>query len=248
VRSYLEKLGAEGEGDWLGSLLRDQRDPSGFLYRRNRYYDPMAGRFTQPDPIGLAGGINLYGFAGGDPANFADPFGLQHCDPPPQQGEVCEPLKEYEHRPGKVGEYGAPRVGGRKHAGFDMAADLNAPVRSPVDGTVIFVRDELGATERGKGYQSAGNNVLIEFSDSDGNARFVRMGHFAEFHFVKEGRELRAGDLVGWVGASGNAARAGPGGTPVPMLHIEFRKDAAVGFRGSLNPALFLGSLRKSSK
>jgi len=76
VRSYLEKLGAEGEGDWVGSLLRDQRDPSGFLYRRNRYYDPMAGRFTQPDPIGLAGGINLYGFAGGDPANFADPFGL----------------------------------------------------------------------------------------------------------------------------------------------------------------------------
>jgi len=91
VRSYLERLGAEGEGDWVGSILRDQRDPSGFLYRRNRYYDPMAGRFTQPDPIGLAGGINLYGFAGGDPANFSDPFGLQHCDPPPQAGEVCEP-------------------------------------------------------------------------------------------------------------------------------------------------------------
>jgi uncharacterized protein RhaS with RHS repeats len=36
----------------------------------------MAGRFTQPDPIGLAGGLNVYGFAGGDPANFVDPFGL----------------------------------------------------------------------------------------------------------------------------------------------------------------------------
>jgi RHS repeat-associated protein len=95
VRSYMEKSGGEGEGDWLGSVLTDQRDPSGFLYRRNRYYDPMAGRFTQPDPIGLAGGINLYGFAGGDPANFADPFGL--CPPGSRAwwcpGAILEGLK-----------------------------------------------------------------------------------------------------------------------------------------------------------
>lgn len=37
------------------------------------------GRFTQEDPIGLAGGLNLYGFAGGDPVNHSDPFGL--CPP-----------------------------------------------------------------------------------------------------------------------------------------------------------------------
>jgi hypothetical protein len=33
--------------------------------------------FTQIDPIGLRGGLNLYGFAGGDPVNFSDPFGLR---------------------------------------------------------------------------------------------------------------------------------------------------------------------------
>lgn len=43
---------------------------------RNRYYDPSSVRFTQVDPIGLAGGLNAYGFANGDPVNFSDPFGL----------------------------------------------------------------------------------------------------------------------------------------------------------------------------
>jgi hypothetical protein len=40
------------------------------------------GQFTQPDPIGLAGGLNAYGFAGGDPVNYTDPFGL--CPIPPR--------------------------------------------------------------------------------------------------------------------------------------------------------------------
>ncbi|MEJ7809360.1 MAG: RHS repeat-associated core domain-containing protein, partial [Gemmatimonadaceae bacterium] len=39
-------------------------------------YDPRTGRFVQEDPIGLAGGVNLYGFAGADPVNYSDPFGL----------------------------------------------------------------------------------------------------------------------------------------------------------------------------
>jgi RHS repeat-associated protein len=43
---------------------------------RNRYYDPSTGRFTQEDPIGMAGGLNLHGLPNGDPANFSDPFGL----------------------------------------------------------------------------------------------------------------------------------------------------------------------------
>jgi RHS repeat-associated protein len=63
-----------------GSLLEDKQDGAGTLYRRNRVYDPASGRFTQEDPIGLAGGMNLYGFAGGDPVNNSDPFGLCFWD------------------------------------------------------------------------------------------------------------------------------------------------------------------------
>jgi RHS repeat-associated protein len=61
---------------WLGSVMDDQQDASGLLYRRNRYYDPATGRFTQEDPIGLAGGVNVYGFAAGDPVSYSDPYGL----------------------------------------------------------------------------------------------------------------------------------------------------------------------------
>ena len=34
------------------------------------------GLVTQQDPIGIAGGLNLYGYANGDPVNYSDPFGL----------------------------------------------------------------------------------------------------------------------------------------------------------------------------
>ena len=61
---------------WHGSVLEDNRDASGLLYKRNRYLDPNSGQFTQEDPIGLAGGMNLYGFASADPVSFGDPFGL----------------------------------------------------------------------------------------------------------------------------------------------------------------------------
>jgi RHS repeat-associated protein len=61
---------------WLGDVMEDHHDASGLLYRRNRYYNPQTGRFTQEDPIGLAGGMNVYGFADGDPATYADPYGL----------------------------------------------------------------------------------------------------------------------------------------------------------------------------
>ncbi len=51
----------------------------GFVYLRNRWYDPQTGRFLTQDPIGLAGGVNLYAYAGNNPMSFADPFGLFEC-------------------------------------------------------------------------------------------------------------------------------------------------------------------------
>ncbi len=64
---------------WMGGLVDGMRDPTGQIYMRNRYYNPQTGQFTQMDPIGLAGGLNAYGFAAGDPVTYSDPYGL--CPP-----------------------------------------------------------------------------------------------------------------------------------------------------------------------
>ena len=51
---------------------------TGLHYNTFRYYDPNCGRFTQQDPIGLAGGINLYQYAP-NPLGWIDLFWVGMC-------------------------------------------------------------------------------------------------------------------------------------------------------------------------
>ena len=61
---------------WYGTVPMGFMDKTGLIYRRNRYYDPSSEQFTQPDPIGMAGGLGIYAYVGGDPVNGGDPYGL----------------------------------------------------------------------------------------------------------------------------------------------------------------------------
>lgn len=49
------------------------------MYLHARYFDPQLGTFLSPDPIGVAGGMNLYGYGFGDPVNRVDRTGLDPC-------------------------------------------------------------------------------------------------------------------------------------------------------------------------
>jgi RHS repeat-associated protein len=52
-----------------------ENDGNGLYYYRARYYAPQWGRFVGEDPIGFAGGPNLYAYADQDPVGKTDPSG-----------------------------------------------------------------------------------------------------------------------------------------------------------------------------
>jgi uncharacterized protein RhaS with RHS repeats len=85
------------------------------MYMRNRYYDPRTGQFTQTDPIGLAGGLNAYGFAAGDPVSYSDPYGLK----PEDVFVSCRPLDG--NIGGAVGGHCAVRI---VNKGVDVTYEL----------------------------------------------------------------------------------------------------------------------------
>lgn len=96
VRAVIDETGAE-RGRWnyslWGSLGANQitTDPvngdfgytghynharTGFAAAWARFYDPETTRWLNRDPIGEAGGINLYGYVANNPINWVDPLGL----------------------------------------------------------------------------------------------------------------------------------------------------------------------------
>ncbi len=62
---------------------------SGLHYNYFRDYSPSLGRYIESDPIGLKGGLNTYGYVGGNPVSWVDLRGL---DPNLTQVNVSDPL------------------------------------------------------------------------------------------------------------------------------------------------------------
>ncbi len=101
--------------------------------------------------------------------------------------------------------FGDPRSGGRTHEGLDLMAVKSAPIVSPTRAVVL-----------GKGiWAGAGNYVSTA---NPGGETFVYM-HLDQPSQLNDGDVLQPGDLIGYVGNTGNAA----GGAT--HLHFEIRKN-----------------------
>ncbi|HGU5204358.1 TPA: RHS element core protein, partial [Escherichia coli] len=101
----------QGEYDEWGNLLGEESaqhlqqslrlpgqqydEESGLYYNRNRYYDPLQGRYITQDPIGLRGEWNLYKYPL-NPVRFIDSLGLKfHVNGDPSDfNQAVEYLKQ----------------------------------------------------------------------------------------------------------------------------------------------------------
>lgn len=69
------RMGFPGQEGFLGSPGQIFDPETGLYYNLHRYYDPQAGKFISPDPIGLLGGLNEYGWVP-NPTTWIDADGL----------------------------------------------------------------------------------------------------------------------------------------------------------------------------
>jgi murein DD-endopeptidase MepM/ murein hydrolase activator NlpD len=119
--------------------------------------------------------------------------------------------------------FGAARADVSWHHGDDIFAPLGSPILAVADGTLFSV-----------GWNQIGGN-RVWLRDREGN--YFYYAHLAAFSTVAvEGAKVRAGDVIGFVGNTGDAA-----GTPY-HLHFEIHPVTllGLGYDGAVNPTSYL--------
>ncbi|MBI1214006.1 MAG: peptidoglycan DD-metalloendopeptidase family protein [Alphaproteobacteria bacterium] len=120
-----------------------------------------------------------------------------------------------------VDTWGAARSHGRKHEGIDIMARLGTPVRATAEGTIA------------KFFKSKRGGITIYEFDEAGRAIFYYAHLSAYAAGLKEGDHVLQGQLIAYVGSTGNAT--------TPHLHFEILRASAAHqwWRGkALNPYL----------
>lgn len=100
--------------------------------------------------------------------------------------------------------YGQPRSGGREHDGIDIFAPANTPVRAPRDAIVV---------QRAQG---GAGGIALYLRDVDGVTVYY-FAHLSRYrNGLREGHLVRRGEVVGYVGSTGNVQGS-------PHLHFAVR-------------------------
>jgi murein DD-endopeptidase MepM/ murein hydrolase activator NlpD len=156
---------------------------------------------------GDSGGNSGNGNGGGNSGNGGGSGGAGG------NGNLFCPVKDFYYGDG----LGAPRPGGRTHAGLDLMGSRGEPIYAIDSGTVTR-----------SGYQSNGSLIL----DITGPRGMYFYGHFDKILFGY-GDKVQAGDLIGYMGDTGS-----PGAV---HLHLEVRPNGWSG--GYEDPVPLIKSL-----
>ena len=125
-------------------------------------------------------------------------------------------------------DFGSARADTGWHHGNDVFAPLGAPVLAVTDGTVFLV-----------GWNTIGGNRFW-LRDMQGNEFYY--AHLSAFSpLARDGAHVKAGDVIGFVGNTGDAA-----GTPT-HLHFEIHPAAllSMGYDGVIDPYPYLTAWKR---
>lgn len=110
--------------------------------------------------------------------------------------------------------WGAPRSGGRAHQGVDMMAARGTPLAAIFSGTI---------TQTGSGSSLGGITIWMRSNAGD-TFYYAHLDSYAAG--IASGSSVTAGQIIGYVGSSGNASEA------YPHLHFEYHPGGG----GAVNP------------
>ena len=170
---------------------------TGMIYFGYRFYVPEMQKWLTRDPIGENGGINLYGYVGGNPIGNVDPFGFAPGDSFKTQDEAAIDAIKYtwEKYPHLVEGKNLPEAGGYIYQEDCGSYTYNPPVVGK-DAERMNI-DDFNPVPQGKnpsGYYHTHPSGETGLSDADmmvGNSN--NMSAYAGY----KGKSIHAGDPTG---------------------------------------------------
>lgn len=163
---------------------------TGFIDFGYRWYDPTVGRWTQRDPIGLAGGVNLYDYAIGNPTNRIDLYGL---DPNGTSWHNTDLGKFYDKFMELVAAKCPPRLFKIINEFWHSGSDIVARKPSAAEGG--------GTTTSKASYNTKTKTITIKSKDWKEAAKknpcalYLTIGHEAWHHYANV-KNLFKDDLI----------------------------------------------------